>query len=55
MPSRYVHQCKCLSAFVLYVYSDTAFDMPYVDKHGNEVSPADSLKPLREKPATEMK
>ena len=55
MPSHHVHQFKCLSACVLYVYSDTAFDMHYVDKQGNEISPADALKPFREKPATEMK
>lgn len=52
MPSHHVHQFKCLSACVLYVYSDTAFDMHYVDKQGNEISPADALKPFKEKPAT---
>ena len=55
MPSHHVHQFKCLSACALYVYSDTAFDMHYVDQQGNEISPADALKPLRETPATEMK
>ena len=55
MPSHHVHQFKCLSACVLYVYSDTAFDMHYVDKQGNEISPADALKAIGEKPATEMK
>ena len=55
MPSHHVHQFKCLSACTLYVYSDTAFDMHYVDKQGNEISPADALKPFSEKPATEMK
>jgi quercetin dioxygenase-like cupin family protein len=55
MPSHHVHQFKCLSACALYVYSDSAFDMHYVDKQGNEISAADALKPLKEKPATEMK
>ena len=55
MPSHHVHQFKCLNACALYVYSDTAFDMHYVDKKGNEISPADALKALGEKPATEMK
>ena len=55
MPSHHVHQFKCLSACALYVYSDTAFDMHYVDKQGNEISPADALKPLGEKPAAETK
>lgn len=55
MPSRHVHQFKCLSACALYVYSDTVFDMHYVDKQGNEISPAEALKVFGEKPATEMK
>lgn len=55
MPSHHVHLFKCLRSCVLYVYSDSAFDMHYVDKQGNELSPADALKPFREKPATEMK
>ena len=55
MPSHHVHQFKCVSACALYVYSDTAFDMHYVDKQGNEISPADALKPFGQKPATEMK
>lgn len=55
MPAHHVHQFKCLSACVLYVYSDAAFDMHYVDKQGNEISPGDALKPFKEKPAAEMK
>ena len=55
MPSHHVHQFKCLNACALYVYSDSAFDMHYVDKQGNEISPADALKPHGEKPATERK
>ena len=55
MPSHHVHEFKCLRACMLYVYSDTAFDMHYVDKDGNEIQPADALKPHGEKPATGMK
>lgn len=55
MPSHHVHQFKCLSACALYVYSDSVFDMHYVDKQGNEISPADALKASGEKPATEMR
>ena len=55
MPSHHVHQFKCLRSCVLYVYSDSAFDMHYVDKQGNELAPADALKPFKEKAATEMK
>jgi quercetin dioxygenase-like cupin family protein len=56
MPSHHAHHFKCLRATChIYVYSDAAFDIHYVDKSGNELTPADALKPFREKPATEMK
>ena len=55
MPSHHAHQFRCLRACALYVYSDAAFDIHFVDKSGNEISPADAMKPFREKPATEMK
>src|SRR6266550_5533953 len=55
MPSNHAHQFRCLRACALYIYSDTAFDIHYVDKQGNEMVPADALKAVREKPATEMK
>ena len=55
MPSHHVHQFRCLRACALYIYSDTAFDIHYVDKQGNEITPADATKAVREKPATEMK
>jgi len=55
MPSQHVHQFKCLRTCTLYVYSDAAFDMHYVNKQGTEITPADAMKPFREKPATAMK
>lgn len=55
MPSHHTHQFKCLRTCALYIYSDTAFDIHYVDKQGNEISPADATKAVREKAATEMK
>jgi len=55
MPSHHAHQFKCLRTCALYIYSDTAFDIHYVDKQGNEISPADATKAVREKAATEMK
>lgn len=56
MPSRHAHHFKCLRGpCAVYVYSDGAFDIHYVDKSGNEIAPADALKAYREKPATEMK
>jgi len=39
----------------MYIYSDVAFDIHYVDAQGNESSPADALKAVKEKAATEMR
>ena len=50
MPARHVHQFRCSTACSLYIHSDVAFDMHYVDAQGNELSPADALKPFRETP-----
>jgi len=55
LPAREVHQFSCLTACMLYVYSDVAFDIHYVDKSGNEISPADALKMVKETAATQMK
>ena len=37
MPSRHVHQFRCEGACSLFVYSDAAFDIHYVDAQGNEI------------------
>jgi quercetin dioxygenase-like cupin family protein len=55
MPSHYVHQFRCERACQLYIYSDLAFDIHYVNKQGNEISPLDALKAVGETVATEMK
>jgi quercetin dioxygenase-like cupin family protein len=55
MPSRHVHQFRCTSACVLYVYSDAAFDIHYVDAQGKEISPDDALKAVKETAAKGMK
>ena len=55
MPSRHVHQFRCEQACLLYVYSDASFDIHYVDGQGDEITPAEALKAVKEKPATEMK
>ena len=55
MPSHHVHQFRCLRACQLYIYSDVPFDIHYVDKQGNELSPREALKAVRETAATEMK
>lgn len=44
MPSRHVHQFRCERACSLYIYSDAAFDIHYVDAQGNEISAEDALK-----------
>ena len=43
MPSRHVHQFRCEEACVLYVYSDAAFDIHYVDGQGTEITAADAF------------
>jgi quercetin dioxygenase-like cupin family protein len=40
MPGRHVHQFRCVEACLMYVYSDGAFDIHYVDEQGAEI-PAD--------------
>jgi len=55
MPSHHAHKCRCLRTCALYIYSDAAFDIHYIDKQGNEMAPADALKVVREKAATEMR
>jgi quercetin dioxygenase-like cupin family protein len=51
MPSRHVHQFRCEKACSLYIYSDAAFDMHYVDAQSNEISAEDALKStMRKKP-----
>ncbi|MEP6913195.1 MAG: cupin domain-containing protein [bacterium] len=55
MSSHHVHQFRCQRACQLYIYSDVAFDIHYVDRQGNEISPGDALKAVRETAATGMK
>jgi len=49
LSSRHVHQFRCTTACVLYVYSDVAFDIHYVDGQGKEISPDAALKAVKEK------
>jgi hypothetical protein len=44
MPSRHVHQFSCAKGCMLYVFSDAAFDMHYVNGEGKEISPDEALK-----------
>jgi quercetin dioxygenase-like cupin family protein len=48
MPSRHVHQFLCETTCLVYVYSDVAFDIHYVDAQGKEIPPADALKQVKE-------
>ena len=48
MPSHHVHQFSCAGPCTLYVYSDAAFDMHYVDAQGREMSPDAALKAVKE-------
>jgi len=48
MPSRHVHQFRCDTQCLLYVQSDTAFDMHYVNAEGHEITPDDALKAVKE-------
>lgn len=49
MPARHVHQFVCETTCLLYVYSDGAFDIHYVDTQGKEIPPADALKQVKER------
>ena len=55
LPTRHVHQFRCQQACSLYIYSDVAFDIHYVNAAGTEISPAEALKAIKETAATEMK
>ena len=44
-------QFHCATACVLYVYSDAAFDIHYVNAKGDELTPDDALKAVKEKQA----
>ena len=55
LPSHHVHRFRCQQTCALYIYSDVAFDIHYVNAQGNEIPPADALRAVKEKAATEMK
>jgi quercetin dioxygenase-like cupin family protein len=50
MPAHHQHQASCPKGCTMYVYSDGAFDIHYVDKQGKELAPADALSALNETP-----
>ena len=55
MPSHHVHRFTSSGASLLYIYSDAAFDIHYVDAKGDEIPPDVALKAVKETAATEMK
>ena len=55
LASQHVHQFTCKQACQMYVYSDAAFDIHYVNKKGDEITPAQAMKAVKERAATEMK
>lgn len=48
MPSKHIHKFHCATACTLYVTSDAAFDMHYVDADGKEMTPEAALKAVNE-------
>lgn len=54
MPSRHVHQFHCDSSCVQFIYSDSAFDIHYVNEQGKEIPPLDAMKAVNETAATKM-
>ena len=48
MTPRHIHQFRCTTSCVLYVYSDAALDIHYVDGQGKDISPDDALKAVKE-------
>jgi quercetin dioxygenase-like cupin family protein len=52
MPAHHVHQFSCVKDCVLFIFSDAALDLHYVDPAGQEISPAAALKSAGETAAT---
>lgn len=44
MPTKHVHQFTCVRACTLYVHSDAAFDLHYVNGEGHEIAPDDAMR-----------
>jgi quercetin dioxygenase-like cupin family protein len=51
MPAHHIHQFRGVTNCVLFVYSDAAFDIHYVNAAGNEISADEALKAVGETPA----
>lgn len=55
LPSKHVHQFHCNQACEIFVYSDLPFDLHYVNAKGDEITPAEANKAIKQTAATEMK
>lgn len=55
LPAKHVHRFVCTSSCVFYVHSDGAFDIHYVNDHGNEISPDEALKSVNDAAAKRKK
>lgn len=55
LPSHHLHQFVCQESCQMYISSDVAFDIHYVDAQGKEIPAANALKTAKEKVATQMK
>lgn len=55
LPARHVHQFHCVKSCTLFIHSDAAFDIHYVDASENEITPDEALKAVKEKAAGAMK
>ena len=55
LPSKHIHQFHCNQTCQIFVYSDAAFDLHYVNAKGDEITPDQANKAVNQKAATEMK
>ena len=47
LPAKHAHQFTCLAACELFIESDRAFDIHYVDAEGKEIPQEEALKPAK--------
>jgi quercetin dioxygenase-like cupin family protein len=51
LPGKHAHQFGCSTACTLFLVTDGAFDIHYIDKDGKEIPPAEALKAPAKKAA----
>ncbi len=55
LPAHHVHEMRCTSDCTLYISSDAAFDIHYVDAQGNELAPDTALASVQERTVASAK